>query len=705
MLLSQQPTDSSQTQQSHGMKRLKTHHPIPQQSMSAAGNRMVRSKSTSSATTSPCRFTPGSGSARPMLNQQVSLSLDTHVLHGGHQQPTAHDQFLFDPMFQGLDGQHFNPGMPPVMEDGPVIGTMVEDPAMYLQRLGALDADPNNQSVGPVFDQSFTTPAAHQPFTSYNMSPSQYGPFVPGPASSNTSMTRSNSSVTGPLQMMRLNTDSSIGDVYSSSSNGSFQGQQIPGSRKRSTPHDEQLLGMSSISPVDPLLGQQPVMDMSRSLSVDTRPSFTHTHQPSHIPEAKSRRASMQAPLMQTSTASQGQSSMQAPISCIQDGMPLHGELMLRTDSASSAKSTQSQRDRAKDSLQRQIAASNQRLAPKPEMDQRDANTAPHGQSKTEQDGKVLLHKNAYQRPRRPKIFCHECAEHPDGFRGEHELRRHHALKHSTMKQVWICIDPGAGSNLKAETPIDKCKNCQEQKEYGVYYNAAAHLRRAHFTKKTPRASRKNGIGNNGAVEKKGGKSGGEWPPMAELKSRWMKQIMVSADKVIDDGSTVSGEAGVQDPEMLEATFRSGMGGSAHFDDKMAFGVGSNANLDINLNYQADGNDMFDESFHDFPSYTTTQPTPFAPSMPSTGSAGFNYTFQTAGDATYTQDGPIDLNMFRGSQISPTSTANLHALDIFPQDSQSTQGWSQQTAMTSVQPSQQDAFPEFDFNMAIGPEC
>ena len=50
-----------------------------------------------------------------------------------------------------------------------------------------------------------------------------------------------------------------------------------------------------------------------------------------------------------------------------------------------------------------------------------------------------------------------------------------------------------------------------------AYYNAAAHLRRAHFKPKTP--SRKNKDGEN-----RGGKAGGDWPPMSELKY-WMKEV------------------------------------------------------------------------------------------------------------------------------------------------------------------------------------
>ncbi|EHK97035.1 hypothetical protein M7I_7173 [Glarea lozoyensis 74030] len=90
------------------------------------------------------------------------------------------------------------------------------------------------------------------------------------------------------------------------------------------------------------------------------------------------------------------------------------------------------------------------------------------------------------------------------------------------MVKKWVCIEPSGNGHPKPELPLSKCKACgQQRKKYGAYYNAAAHLRRTHFK---PKAK---GRGKNSKVddgEKRGGKGGGDWPPMSELK-HWMKEV------------------------------------------------------------------------------------------------------------------------------------------------------------------------------------
>lgn len=125
----------------------------------------------------------------------------------------------------------------------------------------------------------------------------------------------------------------------------------------------------------------------------------------------------------------------------------------------------------------------------------------------------AAIAKVPYQRPVHPKIKCAYCNEHPEGFRGEHELRRHTERMHSMRRKMWVTVDASAdGSFLKS------CKQCRAGKKYGAYYNAAAHLRRAHFN------PRKRGRKSKGE-EKRGGKAGGDQPPMEYLKQHWMKEV------------------------------------------------------------------------------------------------------------------------------------------------------------------------------------
>jgi hypothetical protein len=156
--------------------------------------------------------------------------------------------------------------------------------------------------------------------------------------------------------------------------------------------------------------------------------------------------------------------------------------------------------------------------------------------------GKVaLMNKTPYQRPKGPKVFCQFCDEHPEGFRGDHEFRRHLNAKHKGVVKKYVCQDPatvGIVSGVQALQPLSECKACSGGKKYGAYYNAAAHLRRTHFKPKAPRG--KNKKPND---EKRGGKGGGDWPPMSELKL-WFKEVLVSRE---DDECTTSKTAPDED--------------------------------------------------------------------------------------------------------------------------------------------------------------
>ena len=129
----------------------------------------------------------------------------------------------------------------------------------------------------------------------------------------------------------------------------------------------------------------------------------------------------------------------------------------------------------------------------------------------------------SYSRPPMRRVYCSKCNENPEGFRGEHELRRHHDAKHALEKKRWICVETEQNlpnSAPRPMIPLARCKACVTQKRYGAYYNAAAHLRRAHFN------------------PHRGGKASGDWPPMSILKD-WMREVRQSAQ---DQDDVSSGE-------------------------------------------------------------------------------------------------------------------------------------------------------------------
>ncbi|KAH8168850.1 key lime pathogenicity protein [Sarocladium implicatum] len=199
-------------------------------------------------------------------------------------------------------------------------------------------------------------------------------------------------------------------------------------------------------------------------------------------------------------------------------------ERSLSNESSLSTRSTASAKRRHKEALSRVIKTGQEtKLAPKPH--------AP-GESRVnvavpaKMDGKVAVPKTSYQRRKPVKRYCNQCDDHPDGFRGDHELRRHLSAKHEGIVKKFICRDPatvGIATDLKVARPLSDCKQCNAEKQYGAYYNAAAHLRRQHFN---PRVSR----GKGATGEKRGGKGGGHWPLMADLKV-WFEERRVPADQ------------------------------------------------------------------------------------------------------------------------------------------------------------------------------
>lgn len=199
-------------------------------------------------------------------------------------------------------------------------------------------------------------------------------------------------------------------------------------------------------------------------------------------------------------------------------------EDMKRSTSNESNKSSLSSHSRHSRRRQEQIAQGSRPIAPKAiekhnvaAMTRQSSN---HKMMRVQsQDGSskdvAAITKAPYIRPSHPKIMCPHCSEYRDGFRGEHELRRHTERAHAPVRKVWVTVDASSDKKFLAG-----CKQCRSGKRYGAYYNAAAHLRRAHFH---PRKRGRKGKHD----EKRGGKGGGDDPPMDILKQQWMKEVEI----------------------------------------------------------------------------------------------------------------------------------------------------------------------------------
>lgn len=140
-----------------------------------------------------------------------------------------------------------------------------------------------------------------------------------------------------------------------------------------------------------------------------------------------------------------------------------------------------------------------------------------------------------YARPQYGKIKCPHCNVKQEGYRGEHELRRHIERSHGTKRKGFVCIDASTDGKL-----LSNCRACKSGKVYGAYYNAAAHLRRVHFNPKTK--------GRRTNSEPRGGKGSADWPPMDVLKT-FMKEVEVDSL----DRNSEAGEVETDDEATLSA--------------------------------------------------------------------------------------------------------------------------------------------------------
>lgn len=246
-------------------------------------------------------------------------------------------------------------------------------------------------------------------------------------------------------------------------------------------------------------------------------------------------------------------------------------------ESVTSARSSFSRQSRREREIN--AAAASRPLAPKASPPVAEAVSAPSNVQMAQiqsSDGSSktvgVISKTPYVRPSHPKIMCQHCNERPDGFRGTHELDRHIARAHAAVRKGYICVAPSFN-----ETFLDNCKHCRNQKVYGAYYNAAAHLRRAHFH---PRKRGRKGKND----EKRGGIGGGDHPAMDWLKQHWIQELEVP-NKPSSSATALSPDSASDSaPETLDAE---PMAYEPTFDghDKLLYPPGQQALPTLPLDY------------------------------------------------------------------------------------------------------------------------
>ncbi|EWC44911.1 hypothetical protein DRE_00970 [Drechslerella stenobrocha 248] len=123
------------------------------------------------------------------------------------------------------------------------------------------------------------------------------------------------------------------------------------------------------------------------------------------------------------------------------------------------------------------------------------------------------------KRKRQKKQWCPFCNDHKEGFRGPHELSRHMNIQHQTKKTVYIVCDDSIDKNMSM---FKDCKHCSRRKIYGQDYNAACHLRRAHFNKR---------LKTDTPEEREFKQLHPDFPPMEELRP-WLRKCLVDVSKL-----------------------------------------------------------------------------------------------------------------------------------------------------------------------------
>ena len=409
----------------------------------------------------------------------------------------------------------------------PILECTVEDPSQYCQRQATVQPsslpetfshrrprrDSNRLSISPrPFSTTTQSTYLQSPATPTTEGLTDYTP----PTSAN--MSRSSSSICGAIGMMKINSQASF-----PSSNVGQSAESSPIDRYYASTTKSQLQSMPA------LVDNPHLVDYTGGMLDELPSSQSYGLTANHANTIQ--RPEEDSAVMKRSSSTETSHSASSDLSHHSQGSSSQLSRKIAPKMSKSASSTS-----------RHSSASSYEIFRTKSLDGTIKEVVP-------------IAKAAYVRPQHEKIKCNHCDEKPDGFRGEHELRRHTDRAHGVLRKAFVCIDVSSNKQFLAN-----CKYCKSGKRYNAYYNAAAHLRRVHFNPKQ-KGNRK---GKSKPAESRGGKGGGDYPSM-EICKLWMTEVeeLVTPDTLPLDDNEQEEEI---KPTTLDDLLRSQSDRSGHVD-------------------------------------------------------------------------------------------------------------------------------------------